>query len=127
MREGCLGRTDGLAPLTGDQRRDLLEVIDDRHQRRLQSERVTAFNRNPRRQSSESAGDLAVKASRPRATGKKDGRKTLTLESSFRSKTLQGYVPRQCISVPPLHRSPHEVLWSRIPFPSNYLQATGRF
>jgi hypothetical protein len=59
MREGCLGRTDGLAPLTGDQRRDLLEVIDDRHQRRLQSERVTAFNRNPRRQSSESAGDLA--------------------------------------------------------------------
>jgi hypothetical protein len=79
MREGRLDRTDGLAPLTGDQRRDLLEVIDDRHQRRLQSERVIAFNRNPRRQSSESAGDLTVKASRPRATGKKDGRKTLTL------------------------------------------------
>jgi hypothetical protein len=27
MREGCLDRTDGLAPLTGDQRRDLLEVV----------------------------------------------------------------------------------------------------
>ena len=71
-------------------------------------------------------GDLAAKARRPRATGKKDGRKTLTLNRRSVARPC-GAMSRGSGSAYHHSTSPREVLWSRIPLPSNYLQATGGF
>jgi hypothetical protein len=50
-------------------------------------------------------GDLAAKARRPRATGKKDGRKTLTLEQDP-ARLCPAAVDQRTTT----HRSPREVL-----------------
>jgi hypothetical protein len=57
LRAGGPCRLDdwGLAPLTGDQRRDLLEVVDDRHQRGSTIITSTASSTTPTAPSSETA------------------------------------------------------------------------